>query len=351
MPSLLHAAVATTQAAHPLDGTAARWLWLVPLLPLLGFAINGLLSIVAALQSRADGSVGRARRGRIACRPRRRARRRGQARAPRDSASSLRRNHEHRRPRRPRARVHRRRRDLHGDARGRRRRDGAPVRPAVLLVDAGRRPSDRRRVPARPIVDADGADRHRRRRADPRVQRRLHARRPGLSALFRVSEPLRLLHAVAGTRRELPADVHRLGGRRALLVFADRLLVQREGERRRRQESVHRQPHRRFRVPDRDVPALREHRHVGFPRRRRRGEGVGRRRSGGDGDLPVPFPRLRRQERADPALHLAPRRDGRPDAGLGAHPRGDDGDRRRVSHRAKLDAVLASRRWPSWSSS
>jgi NADH-quinone oxidoreductase subunit L len=48
MHSLLHAAVATTQAVHPLDGTAARWLWLVPLLPLLGFAINGLLSIVAA---------------------------------------------------------------------------------------------------------------------------------------------------------------------------------------------------------------------------------------------------------------------------------------------------------------
>jgi len=48
MHSLLQAAVATTQTAHPLDGTAARWLWLVPLLPLLGFAINGLLSIVAS---------------------------------------------------------------------------------------------------------------------------------------------------------------------------------------------------------------------------------------------------------------------------------------------------------------
>ncbi|HEY2162540.1 MAG TPA: proton-conducting transporter membrane subunit, partial [Gemmatimonadaceae bacterium] len=47
MHSLLQAA-ATAQAAHPLSATAARWLWLVPLLPLLGFAINGLLSIVAA---------------------------------------------------------------------------------------------------------------------------------------------------------------------------------------------------------------------------------------------------------------------------------------------------------------
>jgi NADH-quinone oxidoreductase subunit L len=32
-------------ATHPLAGTAARWLWAVPLLPLLGFLINGLLSL------------------------------------------------------------------------------------------------------------------------------------------------------------------------------------------------------------------------------------------------------------------------------------------------------------------
>jgi NADH-quinone oxidoreductase subunit L len=35
-------------SAHPLNGTAAEWLWLVPILPLLGFIINGLLSIVPA---------------------------------------------------------------------------------------------------------------------------------------------------------------------------------------------------------------------------------------------------------------------------------------------------------------
>lgn len=33
---------------HPLAGTAAEWLWLIPLLPLLGFVINGLLSLVPA---------------------------------------------------------------------------------------------------------------------------------------------------------------------------------------------------------------------------------------------------------------------------------------------------------------
>jgi NADH-quinone oxidoreductase subunit L len=32
-------------ATHPLSGTAAQWLWAVPLLPLLGFVINGALSL------------------------------------------------------------------------------------------------------------------------------------------------------------------------------------------------------------------------------------------------------------------------------------------------------------------
>ncbi|HET9424241.1 MAG TPA: NADH-quinone oxidoreductase subunit L [Gemmatimonadaceae bacterium] len=34
--------------SHPLAGTAAEWLWLIPLLPLLGFVINGLLSLIPA---------------------------------------------------------------------------------------------------------------------------------------------------------------------------------------------------------------------------------------------------------------------------------------------------------------
>ena len=69
---------------------------------------------------------------------------------------------------------------------------------------------------------------------------------------------------------QLPAAVHRLGRRRPLLVPADRLLVQREGERRRGQEGVHRQPHRRLRLPDRDVPAVREPRHARLRGRRAR---------------------------------------------------------------------------------
>ena len=42
---LQHAASA---ASHPLNGTVAEWLWLLPILPLLGFVINGLLSLMPA---------------------------------------------------------------------------------------------------------------------------------------------------------------------------------------------------------------------------------------------------------------------------------------------------------------
>ena len=44
--------------------------------------------------------------------------------------------------------------------------------------------------------------------------------------------------------------------------------------------------------------------------------------------------RRHRQVGADPALRLAARRDGRPDAGLGAHPRRHHGHRRRLHGRA-----------------
>ncbi len=41
----------TAAAAHPLDGSIAQYLWLVPLLPLLGFVINGLLSVVSVARA------------------------------------------------------------------------------------------------------------------------------------------------------------------------------------------------------------------------------------------------------------------------------------------------------------
>jgi len=46
-------------AAHPLAGTIARWVWLLPILPLLGFVINGLLSLVSdAHLGPADPDIG-----------------------------------------------------------------------------------------------------------------------------------------------------------------------------------------------------------------------------------------------------------------------------------------------------
>ena len=51
--------------------------------------------------------------------------------------------------------------------------------------------------------------------------------------------------------------------------------------------------------------------------------------------------RVRGQERPVPAARLAPRRDGRPDAGLGVDPRGDDGRGGRVPGRAVLPGVHA----------
>ena len=40
--------VASASQAHPLSGTIAEWVWLLPVLPLAGFVINGLLSLSGA---------------------------------------------------------------------------------------------------------------------------------------------------------------------------------------------------------------------------------------------------------------------------------------------------------------
>ena len=53
--------------------------------------------------------------------------------------------------------------------------------------------------------------------------------------------------------------------------------------------------------------------------------------------------RHHRQVGPVPAAHLAARRDGRPDAGVGADPRGDDGRRRRLPRSRALPGVLPRR--------
>ena len=55
-------------------------------------------------------------------------------------------------------------------------------------------------------------------------------------------------------------------------------------------------------------------------------------------------PRRDRQVGADSALRLAAGRDGRPDAGLRADPRRDDGDGRRLHDRAQRRALRRTRR-------
>jgi NADH-quinone oxidoreductase subunit L len=50
MMLLQQVADAAQAGAHPLSGTAARYVWLLPVLPLLGFVLNGLLSLTSAFK-------------------------------------------------------------------------------------------------------------------------------------------------------------------------------------------------------------------------------------------------------------------------------------------------------------
>ena len=136
-----------------------------------------------------------------------------------------------------------------------------------LHVDPGRHVPRRLPLPRRPALVDDDPVRHRRRRADPPVRDRLHARRPALQPLLRVPQPLRRLDARARARLELPAHLPRLGRRRPLLVPADLVLVRAQLGRGRGQEGVRHEPRRRLRLHARDVPDLREARVARLRRR------------------------------------------------------------------------------------
>ena len=117
---------------------------------------------------------------------------------------------------------------------------------------------------------------------------------------------------------------------------------------RRRQEGVHRQPHRRLRLRPRHAADLRDVRHAGLPAGGGGGVDAARSRTAAMGVMTdrdaAAVPRRHRQVRADSALRLAAGRDGRPDAGLRADPRGDDGDGGRLHDRPQRRAVLSTRR-------
>jgi NADH-quinone oxidoreductase subunit L len=74
--------------------------------------------------------------------------------------------------------------------------------------------------------------------------------RQGLRALLRLPEPVPVLHAAAGAGgQDLRHAVHRLGRRGPGVLPADRLLVRRRRQDRGRPEGVHRQPRGRCRLP------------------------------------------------------------------------------------------------------
>ena len=129
------------------------------------------------------------------------------------------------------------------------------------------------------------------------------------------------------------------------------LLVHERRVRDRRPQGVRREPHRRLLLPARDVPPVLDHeghlhreRQPGRPAQPRlRSVGVERRpgrlhqgavvldhRPDRRRRRDPPVHRRGRQERPDPALRVAARRDGRSDAGLRADPRRHHGHRRRV---------------------
>ena len=243
-----------------------------PLLPLLGFLINGALSLARAYHAGPDGSVG-TRHGDA----------RHAARHAHDERCHGAHGDDHHAATRhrfagivsiigpgvlgrsPSCSRSRSSRDARGarDARRRSSRRYFSWMPVGdLQIDAA--------LPARPALDGDDAHRHRRRHADPPLQRRLHADDPGYPRYFAYLNLFVFFMLVLVLGASYPVLFVGWEGRRALLVPAHRLLVQREGERRRRQEGVHRQPHRRLRLPGRDVPAVREPRDARLRRRRTR---------------------------------------------------------------------------------
>ena len=155
---------------------------------------------------------------------------------------------------------------------------------------------------------------HRRRRADPPVRDRLHRRRSASRSLLLLPQPLRVLHADAGPGGQLPPAVPRVGGRRAVLLPADRLLV-------RRVENAEAAKKAFITTRIGDTLML-----VGLAAHRRPGSARSTSRSSSARPPPVltkdaatvdraaAVRRRDRQVGADPAARVAARRDGGPDA-------------------------------------
>ena len=176
--------------------------------------------------------------------------------------------------------------------------------------------------------------------ARARLQHRIPQGRRPLHALLRDAQPVHGRDAHARRRRQHAADAPRVGRRGPLLVRADRSLVGGRREQPRRAQGVPHHPHRRHRPDDRHHhPVLHrwQLRHRTQQRVRAQPRGRPRRAARRRG---VSLHRRDRQERSVPAAHVAARRHGGSDAGVGAHPRGHHGRRRRVPRRPPLPGVL-----------
>ena len=168
----------------------------------------------------------------------------------------------------------------------------------------------------------------------------------GVLALLRLPEPVHLRDADAGARRQPAADVRRLGGRRPVLLRADRLLVQGPGQ---RHAPATRRSSSTASATSASCSALfllfwaldrgRASRTLIFREiaqlRPRCSQGqIFWGFAGADVRHAAALRRRHRQVGADSAVRLAARRHGRPDAGQRADPRRHDGHRRRLHDRA-----------------
>ncbi len=243
--------------------SAETFLPWIPVFPLLGFLVNGLLYLVAHSKlGGKDAPLGAHGRRRARCRARRLPR---GARRPR------------RRPRRPRGPP---RHPVQGRphlGRSDRLRALVRLRPPRdrLLVDRDARPPPdrrdpldldpdgderrlvrqprllrRRRLPDRPALGPDARLRDVHRDPDPRLLGRVHGARRGVREVLRLPEPLHVRDADARPRGEPGDPLRRVGRRRPLLLPPHRLLLHEGLRRRRRQEGVRHEPDRRRRVPD-----------------------------------------------------------------------------------------------------
>ena len=211
------------------------------------------------------------------------------------------------------------------------------------LVDValGRAVQLRPHAAHRPAERDDDADRRRRRLADRRLLGRLHGGRGRGAPLLRVHVAVRLLDAPARPGGQPAPAARRLGHGRPLELPADRLLPGAPLGDRGRQEGVHHERVRRRDDGARPLPADPAHRAARLRRRLRRRAA---RRHGREPDRARPARRRGREVGADPAPHLASRRDGGPDPGQRPDPRRHDGHRGRLPDRPHATRCSSTRR-------